>query len=294
MDLRQLQQFVAVAEAQSFRAAAERLFMAQPPLSVALRKLEDEVGTPLFERSSRGVKLTVAGESALVAARKCLADAEEVLLAARTAADGKRGELSIGFTGSATFGLVPLTIRDFRHGFPGIRLRLQEMTNAELLSKVQAGQLDVGFVRIPASRPPEVQFEVLEKDVFCVALPPDHPLAQRKAIALSDLANQEFIGYVPSAVGGLHAACNALLRAADVAPRITQEVVQVATAIGLVGSGIGIALVPAANTRYYTANVAYRPLRDLPKSAFIGIALVFRPANVNPAVHHFRSSIVKY
>ena len=291
MDLRQLQQFVAVAEARSFRAAAERLFMAQPPLSVALRKLEDEVGTPLFERSARGVKLTVAGESALVVARRCLADAEEVVLAARTAADGKRGELSIGFTGSATFGLLPHTIRNFRQGFPGIRLRLQEMTNAELLSMVQVGQLDVGFVRIPASRPPEVQFEVLEKDVFCVALPPDHPLAKKSAIALRDLADQEFIGYVPSAVGGLHAACSALLQAADVAPRITQEVVQVATAIGLVGSGIGVALVPAANTKYYAANVEYRRVRDLPKSACIGIALAYRPENANPAVKHFRLSI---
>ncbi|MFL6717209.1 MAG: LysR family substrate-binding domain-containing protein [Burkholderiaceae bacterium] len=201
--------------------------------------------------------------------------------------------MSIGFTGSATFGLLPQTIRSFRQGFPGIRLRLQEMTNAELLSMVQVGQLDVGFVRIPASRPPEVQFEVLEKDVFCVALPPDHPLAKKSAITLRDLADQEFIGYVPSAVGGLHAACSALLQAANVAPRITQEVVQVATAIGLVGSGIGVALVPAANTKYYAANVEYRRVRDLPKSASIGIALAYRPENANPAVKHFRLSISK-
>lgn len=291
MDLRQLRQFVAVAEAQSFRRAAEHLFMAQPPLSVAMRKLEEEIGTPLFERSARGVRLTAAGENALVAARKCLADAQDVASAARAAAGGETGQLRVGFTGSATFGLLPRAIQAFSRRYPGVRLMLQEMTNQQLLSLVQAQQVDLGFVRVPTSRPPGVHFEVLEKDVLCVALHPDHPLASKAALSIHDLADQDFIGYVPSPVGGLHAACASLLQKADVAPRIAQEAVQVATVIGLVDSGLGLALVPSANTRYYTANVVYRPLRDLPKGESIGIALVHRPDSANPAIRHFLSSV---
>ncbi|MFC5521823.1 LysR family transcriptional regulator [Polaromonas jejuensis] len=291
MDLRQLHQFVTVAEAQSFRRAAERLFMAQPPLSVAIRKLEEEIGTPLFERSARGVRLTAAGESALVAARKCLAGAQDVATAARAAAGGETGHLRIGFTGSATFGLLPRAIQAFSRRYPEVRLTLQEMTNQQLLSLVQAQQLDLGFVRVPTSRPPGVHFEVLERDVLCVALHPDHPLAGKAALSLRDLADQDFVGYVPSPVGGLHAAATSLLQKADVAPHITQEAVQVATVIGLVGSGLGLALVPSANTRYYTANVVYRPLNDLPRGESIGIALVHRPDSSNPAVRHFLSSV---
>lgn len=290
MDLRQLRQFATVAEELSFRRAAERLFMAQPPLSVAIRKLEEEIGVKLFVRSARGVRLTAAGESALVAVRKCLADAGEIAPAARAAAGGETGQLSLGFSGSVTFGLLPRVIKAFSRRYPGVRLDLQEMTNQQSLSLVQSQQLDLAFVRIPTSRPPGVEFIVMETDVFCVALPPAHPLAKRQSLALRDLEGQEFIGYTPSPVGGLHAASTMLLQKAGVAPKLTQQTVQVSTVLGLVGSGLGLALVPAANVRYYAANVVYRKLRKLPPDSSIGIALAHRPDSANPATRHFIAS----
>jgi DNA-binding transcriptional LysR family regulator len=290
MDLRQLRQFVTVAETQSLRRAAERLFMAQPPLSVAMRKMEEEIGVTLFERSAKGVRLTAAGESALAAARKCLAGAEEVVQVARAAAGGESGRLSLGFSGSVTFGLLPRVVQAFAHRYPGVRLDLQEMTNQQSLALVQAQQLDLAFVRIPTTRPPGVEFKVMETDVFCVALPPSHPLAKRPTLALRELEAQDFIGYTPSPVGGLHAASSALLQKAGVAPRLAQQAIQVATVLGLVGSGLGIALVPAANVRYYAANVVYRRVRDLPADFSIGIALAHRPDSTNPATRHFVAS----
>lgn len=293
MDLRQLRQFVMVAETQSLRRAAERLHMAQPPLSVAMRKLEDDVGVSLFARSARGVQLTAAGESALVAARKCLAAAAEVGMAARAVAGGEAGELRIGFTGSTTFGLLPRVIQAFHKRHPHIRLDLSELTNQQSLSQVQAEQLDLAFVRMPTSHLPGLHFEPMERDRFCVALPPGHALIDKPTLSLRDLQEQDFIGYTPSPVGGLHAAATRLLQHAAVAVHLVQEAVQVSTVLGLVASGLGLALVPSANARYYATKVVYRSLRNLPAGHEIGIALVYRTDSPNPATAHFTASAAR-
>ena len=131
MELRQLSQFIAVAETQNFSRAAERLAMAQPPLSVAIRTLEEEIGVALFDRIARGVRLTDAGEAALEAARKCLREADEVVSLARMAAKGEAGLLRIGFVGSATFDVLPRLIEAFSERYPMVRLDLFEAANLE-------------------------------------------------------------------------------------------------------------------------------------------------------------------
>ncbi len=294
MELRQLRQFVAVAETLSFRQAAERLFMAQPPLSVAIRKLEEEIGVPLFERSARGVRLTPAGKTALDMARQCLAQADQFLVATRSAATGETGHLRIGFIGSVTFGLMPALIQSFSARYPLVKLDLRESTNQEILAQVETQELDLGFVRVPTSRPAHVQFQMVEKDVFCAALPPGHPLARKKKLVLKDLEDQPFIGYAPSRVGGLHAAVSLLLQQADIAPHITQEAVQVQTVIGLVESGLGVALVPSVNAPYSSRRVAFRPIRDLPAQSSIGIALAFHQAMETPVAKRFREAVAGF
>ncbi|XAH25511.1 LysR family transcriptional regulator [Xylophilus sp. GW821-FHT01B05] len=292
MDLRQLKQFVVLAEERSFRAASERLFMAQPPLSVAIRKLEEEIGTPLFVRSSRGVRLTPAGLGALESARRCLDAAADVATNARSAVAGEVGTLHIGFSGSVTLRLLPRLVRAVSQRYPNVRLELREGTNQELLALVEARTLDLGFVRVPTSRPPDVLFHPIEQDAFCVALPPGHPLAAQEMLSLHDLGGQPFIGYAPSPVGGLHAAASLLLQRAGVAPHITQEAVQVQTVLGLVASGLGLALVPAANTPLQSsAGAVFRPLSDLPADASIGIALARHSRSENPAVQRFLQTI---
>lgn len=292
MDLRQLKQFVVLAEELSFRAASERLFMAQPPLSVAIRKLEEEIGTRLFVRSSRGVRLTPAGQGALESARRCLEAAADVTVNARASVAGEVGTLRIGFSGSVTLRLLPRLVGAFSQRYPKVRLELREGTNLELLSLVEARTLDLGFVRVPTTRPPDVLFHLIESDVFCVALPPGHPLAEQAALSLHDLDGEPFIGYTPSPVGGLHAAASLLLQRAGVAPRVTQEAVQVQTVIGLVASGLGLALVPAANTPLQSsAGALFRPLQDLPPEATIGIALASHRRCENPAVQRFLQTV---
>ena len=293
MDLRQLRQFVTVAETLNFRRAAERLCMAQPPLSVAIRKLEEEIGVALFDRTSRGARLTAAGHAACEVARKCLRNAEELASAARAAANGESGHLRIGFVGSVTFGLMPRFVRAFGERYPKVKLELGEVTNAEAVSAVDGGTLDIAFVRVPTMRPPAVKFQHIESDVFCIALPAGHPLASRKSLRLMDLAEEPFVGYAPSRAGGLHAAVTQLLQRAGVSPTVAQEGVQVQTLIGLVESGLGLALVPAVSAAHAPTGVAFRPIRDLPRDAVIGIALAHHATEESVVGRRFRDLVAE-
>lgn len=291
MELRQLRQFVTVAETLNFRRAAERLCMAQPPLSVAIRKLEEEVGVALFERAPRGLRLTEAGQAALETARKCLRDAQELVSAARAAAQGEAGHLRVGFVGSVTFGLMPHFVRAFSGRYPNVKLELREVTNAEAVAAVDGGTLDVAFVRVPTMRPSSVAFQHIESDVFCIALPARHRLASQKALRLRELASEPFVGYAPSRAGGLHAAVTQLLQRAGVSPTVAQEGVQVQTLIGLVESGLGLALVPTISAAHAPTGVAFRPIRDLPRDAVIGIALAYHATEESVVARRFRDLV---
>ena len=291
MELRQLSQFVAVAEMQSFSRAAERLSMAQPPLSVAIRKLEDEIGVLLFDRGARGVRLTDAGEAALEAARKCLREADEVVSLARMAAKGEAGLLRIGFVGSATFDVLPRLIEAFSERYPKVRLDLFEAANLELLQSVTNGRLHLAILRVPTAAPAGVSLQLIEQDVFCIALPARHPMAGRESLALAELADEAFIGYVPGRASTHHAAMTQLCLQAGIMPRITQEGVQVQTVIGLVASGLGVAIVPAIHSQYSSRRVVFRPIRDLPAGSVIGISLAYPTTRETAAARRFREIV---
>jgi DNA-binding transcriptional LysR family regulator len=291
MELRQLRQFVAVAEAGSFSLAAERLCMAQPPLSVAIRKLEDEMGISLFERTGRGVRLTPEGETALAGANRCLKEASDLTNMAQSAQHDASGLLNIACIGSAVYGLLPKILKVFASRYPGIKFTLREYTNHETLIAVENGSIDLGFVRVPIARPVNVEFQQVEQDRFCAALPNDHPLCQQTTLSLQDMADETFIGYVPSRAGGLQGALMLTLLQAGISARITQEAVQVQTAIGLVEGGLGVALVPSVHAATASPRVTFRPIRDLPPEPVIGIALAYAPATESASTRRFRAVV---
>lgn len=291
MELRQLRQFVVLADTLNFRRAAERLCMSQPPLSVAIHKLEAELGVQLFDRTGRSVQLTEAGRAVHQLTVRCLQSLDDIAPVARAVAGGEAGRLRIGFIGSITFGLMPRHIRAFRERLPKVQLELHEVTNAEAVAAVAAGTLDVAFVRVPTARPPSVAFQQIESDVFCVALPAGHPLASRATLRLRDLDGEPFIGYAPSRAGGLHAAVSQLLQRANVSPTLVQEGVQVHTLIGLVESGLGLALVPTISAAHAPAGVVFRHLRDLPHDAAIGIALAYPESGERAVARRFRDMV---
>ena len=288
MELRQLHQFIAVAETLNFGRAALRLHMAQPPLSVAIRKLEEEVGAPLFERQARGVALTAAGTAALVLARRCVNDAKSLRDAALAAAGGEQGTLRVGFVGSATYALLPSLLPAFRARYPQVELVLRESANLELLAMVESGDLDVGLVRYPTGSASSLLFEIVERDVFCAVLPSAHVLAAKERLTLHELAREPFVDYASTHVPGLHAMVMLVFQQAGLTPHVAQEATQVQTVISLVQSGMGVALVPSVSARLAARDVVFRPVRGLPASAGISLAMATRADTHNPAALRFR------
>ncbi|SDG91261.1 DNA-binding transcriptional regulator, LysR family [Pseudomonas flavescens] len=288
MEIRQLQQFVVLAETLNFRAAAERLFMSQPPLSVSIRKLEDEIGVKLFSRTTHAVQLTREGEAVLESARQTLFHAQEVARIARSTAAGLSGILRIGFVGSAKNALLPKLLPSFRDNYPNVVMTCTEESNTWIISALEQHRIDVGIVRVPLTRRSQIEYLVIERDRFVAALPARHPLTAKHDLTLADLAEQPFIHYTANVVPGLHSLVSLLFEEAGIFPRVAQEAVQVQTVLFLVASGLGVALVPGNAALRSLENVVFRSLAPLPGQASIGLALAFNPNYETAVAKRFR------
>lgn len=259
VETRLLRQFVAVAEELNFHRAAERLHMAQPPLSQAIRKLEDALGLSLFERSNRSVALTPAGTAFLVSARRVLALIDEGIREAQAVAAGRAGRLSITFVGTA-HDLLPAALRRFRTEYPGVELVLREATTGEQIAAIAAGEADIGLMRRPGIMIAQLASETLLREPILAALPVGHQLAERDRVPLAALAGDAFIG-TPRQLGiGFHDQIIGLCRLAGFSPRIVQEARQMQTVASLVAAGLGVALIPASLALMPRAGVAFRPI----------------------------------
>lgn len=273
MELRQLRQFIILAETLNFRVAAERLNMTQPPLSVSLRKLEAELGSPLLDRTTREVRLTAVGLGFLDHARRTLFEADEARQAARAVSIGDEGVLSVGFVGTATYEVLPELIPAFRVACPRVQLILRESTTTEILLEIEAHKLDLGIVRAPLLRPGRIVLDHIENDHLILALPSGHPMAGQKEVALSDLKGEPFITYSPRIVPSLHAVVMFACQQAGFVPNIVQEAIQVQTIISLVQSGLGVALVPSVVTRRGYEKTLFRRLSKLDATTSISLAI---------------------
>lgn len=283
-DLRQLRYFIAVAEELHFGRAAERLGMAQPPLSQQIRKLEQDLGVPLFWRSKRRVELSEAGRVLEDEARRLLAQADQAALATQRAGRGEAGNLRIGYTSTCAFTPVVLgLLRRYQEAHGGVVLGLVEMHTTVQLRALLEGRIDAGFIRSPLPDP-EAQYTSLTllREPLVVALPVSHPLAAASAIALADLRAEPFVLFPRTAGTGLFNDILTACRAAGFDPRIEQEAPQYTSIIGLVSAGLGVSLVPQGLQQLRLDAVAYRPLVGTPVVA--PITLVARRRNPSAAV----------
>ncbi|WP_395331988.1 LysR substrate-binding domain-containing protein [Novosphingobium sp. BL-8H] len=260
MDLRQLRYFSVLAETLNFHRAAERLNMSQPPLTVSIRKLEEDLGAPLFERETRGVRLTAAGLAALGPARAALAQADMVRDAVRLGAAGLSGRLAIGFIGSAVGGVLPRIVSPFREKYPQVDLVLEEMNSVEIVRAIAGRRLDVGLVRLPVMDNSPVAMEIIERDSLYAALPSNQVPKACRSIGLAEFAHHPLIIYSPVSV--LQSVIRLAFQRAGIIPRIAQEATQVQTILGLVQAGLGWALVPARTARFVPDGVTLLPLVD--------------------------------
>ena len=284
MELRHLRYFVAVAEELHFGRAAERLFIAQPPLSQQIQQLEREIGAPLFARTSRRVTLTAAGEALLTEAREILARVERAGESARRAARGETGWLGIGFSASATYEVLPNALRVFRERYPDVELQLYEMTAAEQAHALREKQIHVGFAR-PFVEEADLIVEPVAREPFLVALPERHRLAGQEQVAMMELADEPFLLFPQQPKPSYGDAIRALCERAGFAPRVAQEVRAMQTAISLVAAGIGVTLVPESVQDMHRRGVVYRTLAE--PSAETVLMMVYRRDDASPTLRAF-------
>lgn len=252
--------FIAVAEELHFGHAAERLHMAQPPLSQQIKKLEEELGVQLLNRTKRKVELTPAGKLFLDEARLTLQQAERAQRIAKEAERGVRGRLRIGFVTSACYSILPAVIRRFRRENPFIDLELMEMIPSRQLKELENGGIDAGILRPPVESNCMTLETVLE-EALVAALPITHPKAKQKAVDLKTLAEDAFVLFPWHHGPGMNDVIMEACHAAGFVPHVSYEPNEMQTILAYVAGGLGISLVPESLSSFHQEAIAFRPLR---------------------------------
>jgi DNA-binding transcriptional LysR family regulator len=260
MELRHLRYFRAVAEELHFGRAAERLHIAQPPLSQQIRQLERELGVTLLVRSTRKVELTPAGSAYLNRAVAILDAVDDATEQAQRIAEGVEGRLAIGCVGSATYSLLPRLVRALREHLPAVEVSVRgEMLAPAQISALLAGEIDLALLRPPVDQS-GVMLETVRRDRLLVALPEGHALALRDELSIADLRDAEFVAHAGHGRSVMNSVLTAMCADAGFVPRVRHEVEETSTLVTLVAAGLGVAIVPDPTAALDIAGVCYRPL----------------------------------
>jgi len=288
MELRHLRYFMAVAEELNFSRAAERLHIAQPPLSQQIRDLEVEMGVTLFERTKRRVELTAAGRVFVDKVQQVLGQIEQAVEAAQRASRGEIGRLSLGFNSSATYSVLPTLLNTFRERCPAVILDLHELTTQQQILHLQQQQIDAGILYLPIDLE-ELEIVSVLKEGMAIAIPETHPLATSTQISIRALSQELFI-LPPARLGsGLYNQIMQFFQQIEFSPTAVQEAIQLQTSISLVAGGVGVALVPASLQNLQRAGVIYRSLVE--PTPEIEIAVAWRKGERSPIMQNFIESV---
>lgn len=276
MELRQLRQFLCLVETRNFHRAAEQLNIAQPPLSVSIRKLELDLGVRLFERHSRGVSLTPEGELAAEQAREIVRMADELRQCAKETVTGVRGRLNVGFVASATYDLIPALVPVFRERFPAVELRLKEATSVDIVSGLLQGELDVGLVRTPIFGTSRIRIVPVASETMVLAVPRGHRFESRADVRLEELGEEPLIMWNREAEPWFQTLIDLSFAKVDIAPTVVEEASHVHTVLALVECGVGGALVPSVLRRSGTGRVRLVDITCQGEPISIGFAIAVR------------------
>ena len=287
MELRHLRYFVAVAEELSFRKAAEKLHMAQPPLSAQIKSLEQELQVRLFHRTTRWVQLTHSGRVFLAGARAVLAASDQAEQRVRDAEHGLAGTLRVGVIAPVTNAWLAAILRRFRQQFPGVQLSLFDLTSTEQLRRLRAQELDAGLLRPPVGFP-ELEYKFVGESRQVLAVPTGHKLAKKKGLCWEDFHDQEMVLIHPSAQHGFYDAFLAECAKAGAKPRPVQYANDIQTKMWLISAGFGIAPTIATLEEVRRPGLTFRPLpAGLP---LVQTVLVWHRDDSSPVLSRFCES----
>ncbi|MBA74064.1 MAG: LysR family transcriptional regulator [Tistrella sp.] len=282
IETRQLRYFVAVAEEHHFGRAAQRLLIAQPPLSQQIRVLERSLGTELLTRTTRKVELKPAGELLLERGRRILAELDALEDEVKKVGDGLQGSLRIGFTGSTTYGLMPRVVREASRAFDGVALAVSgEMLTPQLVRELEDQHLDVVVLRAPVP-PAEISHVTVAREQIVAAIPSNSRLADRATLTFDDFADQVMVGYPEDS--SMSQAITARLLDHGLTPRYAHRVRETSALLSLVAAGIGPALVPQSATSLNLGGTVFREIEDAPTTE---LAVAWRTNDSSRLVERF-------
>lgn len=287
MKLHFLRYFTVLAEELHFGRAAQRLAITQPPLSSAIKMLEEELGVQLLVRSSKHVELTPAGAAFLEEARQILDRVARASGVAKAVAKGMRGRLEVGMTGSLVYRDVPTIVQDFAAAGSAIEVVLHEMGTAEQLDALLHGRLHAGFVNA-AAVPPQLASLPLEPDEFVLCLPRAHPRAREAEVDLRTLADESFVMFSREVSPANYDNVIAIFSRVGIHPRTVHAARQWLTIVAMVAHGLGISIVPSAIARSRVEGVRF--VRFSGRAVRSPALLVWNPANLSPALASFLQS----
>jgi DNA-binding transcriptional LysR family regulator len=261
IEIRHLRYFLAVVETLHFSKAAERLGMAQPPLSQQIKRLEQLIGHRLFDRTTRGVKLTLAGQLLAERARSTIDKVHDDLAQVRRLGRGEAGTLTVGFSGSVMFTALPVAIESYRRLDPKVELRLREIVTSAQIPALLDGTLDLAFMR-DGDGAEGIQMSTILKEHYVAVLPESHPLTRKRSLRVADLRDEPFVFFARRM--GLLAfdRTMACCEASGFRPNIVQEAPQWPTLVRLVGAGLGVSLAPACVATVDIPGAVYRDVNS--------------------------------
>lgn len=260
MELRQIRHFVTVAEEAHFGRAADRLSISQPALSSSIQRLEKDFGLRLFERDSKGVRITLAGKLVLDFARELMAGAEKTKSFVQALSAGQVGRIEVAFNSTVLHQGAIEIIRQCRIELPGIQIYLREMVSERQLELLNEGRLDACIASLPL--PPEaLQHIALPSHSFMACLPLDHPLASKDFISIEELRNEFFVMHSREQSPGIYDQLVGFCASAGFQPKLACESSHVLSSVFLVARGLGVALVPDSLATLSVNGAVFVPLR---------------------------------
>lgn len=259
MDINQMRTFCVVAEELSFTRAATRLHISQPPLSRKIKALETSLGTKLFNRCPQGLTLTRTGELLYDESKKIIRKIDSTKKTIESIEKGRREIFRIGFVPSVFYGFLPRTVKDLRDA-NDMEIILKELTTAQQLSALKAGDINIGFGRLKIEDP-EIKQETLFEEPLVAALPSEHPMAGRP-ISLEDLSNIPLILYPTYPSPNLSEILLGYFHSHYITPKVVQDTNELQTALGLVSSGLGATFAPMNLMDTQRSGITYSTITD--------------------------------
>ncbi|MFE0678075.1 LysR substrate-binding domain-containing protein [Streptomyces sp. NPDC058867] len=266
MEVRQVRYFLALAEECHFGRAAARVHVAQPALSQQIKQLEREMGTTLFDRSTRRVELTDAGRRLVPHAKAILAEVRHAEAHMEMLASGYAGRVSVGFVGTATYDVLPRVARTLRTEVPDVSAELRgELLAPELMAGLREGTFDLALLRSAGPvdpSDPSVEVAPLRSERLVAVVPGGHRLAGRSRVPIADLAGETFVIHPSQGRSSMHSRVLAACARAGFEPATLVEVGETATLVVFVAAGHGVALVPESVQSLRLDGVTYVPLAE--------------------------------